>query len=136
MTRSTVAAAGVLALVLLAGCAGKPSTTVATAATSAAASWASPGYTEMGDVAYRWTSTLACKSYQDGCFGITVITQNGCPNGVYIELAVMDTSGAVVGKANQITAGLAETDVAQETLSPPEGVTKGSKARVSKLNCL
>lgn len=111
--------------------------TAAPTTTATAADWAPSGYTAFGDVAYRWTqSGITCKSFQDGCFGVTVATQNGCPGGVYIELAIVDANGAVVGKANEITAGLSKADVAQAVLSPPGGAPEGAKARVSQLNCL
>lgn len=123
-----------VAVLALAGCSAKGSTTTKPAT---AAPWAPTGYTEYGDVAYRWTSSgFACKSYQDNCFGVTVVARDGCPDGVYIELAVLDANGAVVDKANEITAGITNKDVAQAVLSPPGGAPKNAKARVTKLNCL
>lgn len=104
------------------------------------ATWTPPaGMTAYGSgLAYAWTplADVDCKSYQDGCYGITVATQNGCPNGIYIELAITDESGAVVDKANDITAGLGKGATAKAVLSPPGGSPTGAKGRLAKLNCL
>lgn len=101
-------------------------------------SWPPADMDDAGDVAWRWTqaSEVSCKSYQDGCYGITVAAKYGCPSGVYIELAIIDTSGAAVDRANEITAGLGQGDVAKAVLSPPGGSPSGAKAKVTKLNCL
>ena len=91
----------------------------------------------VGDLAWQWTpkGQFQCASYQDGCFGVTVATRDGCPHGIYVEVAVVE-GGVTVDKANEITAGLGPGDVAKVTLSPPTGVTKGQQAKVSDLNCL
>ena len=90
-----------------------------------------------GTLAWQWTpkADVRCKSYQEGCYGITVATRDGCPDGIYIELAVTK-NGIVVDKANEITAGLGPGGVANAVLSPPTGVPTGAQAQVSKLQCL
>lgn len=88
-------------------------------------------------VAWEYTdkADFKCKSYQDGCYGITVVSRDGCPSGVYIELAIM-SGGAAVGKANDITAGLPPGGKAIAVLSPPGGVPKAATGKLAKLNCL
>lgn len=128
------------AALALAGCSGgqtvAPSTTVAPT-TTADTSWAPIGMVHVGDLAWQWTpkGQYQCASYQDGCFGVTVATRDGCPHGIYVEVAVVE-GGVTVDKANEVTAGLGPGDVAKVTLSPPTGVTKGQQAKVSNLNCL
>jgi hypothetical protein len=133
---------GIAALVIigagvaLAGC-GKAATG-SSAATTSAAAWAPADYFEVGDVAFKFMEPgdFDCKSYQDDCFGISVVSQNRCPNGIYIEVAVTDPSGTIVGKANEITAATNSSDVVKAVLAQPGGSPTGSRAKISKLNCL
>ena len=90
-------------------------------------------------LAWHWTPTggFKCKSYQDsGCWGITITTQSPCPNGVYIEIAILNEAGTTIDKANDITASLAPGEIAQSVLAPPSATPNGAKARLSQLNCL
>lgn len=109
-----------------------------TSATSAP-DWPPTGFKAASeDLAWQWTprGTVECKSYQDGCYGITVASLSGCPSGVYAEVAVVDTAGTVIDKANDITAGLSAGDRVKITLSPPGGVPSGARAKLTQLNCL
>lgn len=143
-TRGVRIAAAIAATALaLTACSGQatpqPTPSSASAASSSGAVWPPSNMTGFGpNLAWRWTEkgTFRCESYQDGCFGVTVMTLNGCPDGVYIEVGVIDASGAVVDKANEITAGLAPVGIARATLSPPGGVGAGAQARLTKLSCL
>lgn len=129
------------AVLALAGCAsGGTAAPTPTAAptTKADTSWAPIGMKHVGSLAWTWTpaAEFDCKSYQDGCFGVTVATRDGCPGGIYIEVAVLDSSGAVVDKANEITAGLGPGDVAKAVLAPAGTVASNAQAKLADLNCL
>lgn len=136
------AAAGFAALAL-AGCTAQGSAAPASSASAstgtiqADTSWAPIGMKHVGSLAWTWTpaAEFNCKSYQDGCFGITVATRDGCPGGIYIEVQVIE-DGAVVDKANEITAGLGPGDVAKVVLSPPGGAAADAQAKLADLNCL
>lgn len=127
-----------LTALALTACGANTTTTPPT--TSAAAAWAPAGMTAYGaGLAWEWTpqTQVTCKTYQDGsCYGVTVATQFGCSDGVYVELSIIDSSGASVGRANDITAGLTTGGKAKVALDMPGGAPKGAKARLSKLNCL
>lgn len=123
----------------MAGC-GSASVATPTSTTTAATApnWPPAGMNAGADgVAWEWTAhdEFKCKSYQDGCYGITVVSRDGCPSGVYIELAIM-SDGVAVGKANEITAGLAPGGKAQAVLSPPGGAPSTATGKLTKLNCL
>jgi len=133
-----IAATATLAL-LLAGCANRSDPTFPTTISTqtSAPSWVLPGWTQVGDLAWKWTDADQgdCKSYQDGCFGITVMSKDGCPGGIYIEVAVLE-GGVVVDRANEITAGLDPRQQARAVLSPPGGTQAGAKAKLTDLSCL
>lgn len=134
--RALVAAA---ALFVLAGCGVNGRTPAPTTSATLEPLWAPAGMTAYGaGLAWEWTPTalVDCKVYQDGCYGITVATQYGCPNGIFIEVSILDASGASIDKANDITAGLSAEGTAKSVLSPPGGAPKGAKAKLTRLNCL
>lgn len=133
-----------LALICLAGCAsgGTVATTppTITTPTTQDADWPPVGMTAWDQsIAFKWTpiAEVKCKSFQDGgCYGITITSKYACPSGIYVEVAIVDASGASIDKANDITAAGLAGGTVKTVLSPPGGAPSGAKARVSKLNCL
>lgn len=155
-----------LTLLLLAGCSARPATSpnVPVTVTTTAApvttttevgmvgeqstvhaadvpgAWIPEGMEDAGDgLAFAWkkdATSADCKSYQEGCFVAMVASESGCPGGIYIAASIKDRDGIVVGKANDITAGLGAGDVAKVPLEMPGGHPQGAKASISELNCL
>lgn len=143
-TRGVRIAAAIAATALaLTACGGKtqpaPTTSSPTTATTTKAAWPPIGMTGYGtELAWQWVGKnepFDCEDYQEGCFGITVIALNGCPNGVYVEIGVV-SGGAVVDKANEITPALGPRRTARVALSPPGGVKTGEQAQLSRMSCL
>ena len=145
--RTWIIAAAAVALATT-GCGGTTGTTASvpevadvTVASTAAAAPENPfppGYVEAEPgLGFRWASNFGtkfeCPSYAESCFGAELYSVNGCPSGVYIELALVDAAGSVIGKANEITAGLAPGDHAVVAIST---TTKAPQAKVSQINCM
>ena len=127
----------VLASLTLGGCG--TSSISEDAAVPAAESLMPAGFKEVEiGVGYRWASDFgtpfSCKSYDKSCWGVEIYTVYGCPRGVYIELALLDANGAVAGKTNEITAGLAPGDRAVAAIGTMESGLK--QARISQINCM
>jgi hypothetical protein len=133
-----VLALGGVALAL-AGCSGgSASSYVPTTQAAAAKSDMPPGFQELEfGVGFRWADNFGteyeCASYAESCFGVELYSVYGCPSGVYIELALLNETGAVVGRANEITAGLAPGDHAVVGVV---STTEAPKAKVSQINCM
>lgn len=108
-------------------------TTVAKVPT--AASWHPADMKERDDLAWKWShNEVKCESFYAGCWGITIVTQYGCPSGVYVELGILDSSGAIVGKANTITAGLGPGDTAKAAIGTTDDSAR--QAKLTQLQCM
>jgi hypothetical protein len=67
-------------------------------------SWIPKGfsaYSQDQNIAWRWlkNSEFEC-SYGDSCWGLMVISKQGCPNGLYAELSLLDKNRVQVGYTN------------------------------------
>jgi hypothetical protein len=98
-----------------------------------AAAWAPADYTISPDpkVAYRWLSSVTCTL--DSCWGIEAIARDGCPNSLYVELSITDSSGAAVGYTNDVAGAVAPGQHAKMTFENTE--ERGKNATVSKVSC-
>jgi hypothetical protein len=64
---------------------------------AANSAWYPKGWFEWGDgsVAFKWTDGV-CDTYGDSvCWTMRVISQNGCPDGLYVEINIEDASRTV-----------------------------------------
>ena len=76
---------------------------------SADYSWVPSGFNFYGDdVAWRWAkkSEFMCK-IGDSCWGMFVVTKNGCPTSLYAEINIFDSAGTQVGYTNEVLRSLA-----------------------------
>lgn len=111
------------------------STTGAPAAAPAA--WTPPsGFTLTTDptVAYRWLKAgeFHCV-VADSCWGMNVVSRDGCPHSLYVELSVLNNAGTVVGYTNDVAGVLGPGQQAQLVF---ESVDDGAaKASVTKVSC-
>jgi hypothetical protein len=71
--------------------------------------WIPAGYNSYsGDdnVAWKWTDAVGggydCE-YGDACWAMFVITRDGCPNGLYAELAIFDKNDVQIDYTNDLT---------------------------------
>jgi hypothetical protein len=83
-------------------------------------------------ISYWWSATQPC----DGttCFAMTIRAEaQPCPNGVYVEINLLDANGTVVGYSNDIVGALAVGQEARvEFTATEEGVTS---AVVNQMSC-
>jgi hypothetical protein len=63
------------------------------------------GYPSDDNVAWRWgTKSETNCSYSSGaCWSAMVITRDGCPSGIYAEIAILDKSGVQIDYTNDTT---------------------------------
>jgi hypothetical protein len=102
-------------------------------AKAANAPWYPVGYNEWtGDnnIAWRWTDR-SCSYYVDYCWHVQVITNTGCPDGVYAEINIKDSAGNVIDYTNDSVPSLPAGSTAVLELSTSRSAT-GS---LVTLNC-
>ena len=63
------------------------------------------GYPSDDNIAWRWaTSKETNCSYSSGsCWAALVVTRDGCPSGIYAEIAILDSSGVQIDYTNDTT---------------------------------
>lgn len=112
---------------------GSPSTPT-TADTTA---WVPAGFTAVApDVAMKWkqAADLDC-SYYDTCAGIEVVSRQGCPSGVYVEMARVDSAGVLGEKSNQIGPAMGAGERAVLVVGWL-GDEPGGKVKVTQISCM
>lgn len=97
------------------------------------------GYNDAGDgIGVRWAtetekSSKPCPSYATSCFIIAVVSNSSCSNGIYIELALKDAAGTIVGMANEITPAMGGGD---KGLFAVTAGTPAERASLAKITCM
>ena len=63
------------------------------------------GYPSDDNIAWRWATTKETNcSYSSGsCWAAMVITRDGCPSGIYAEIAILDKAGVQIDYTNDTT---------------------------------
>lgn len=63
------------------------------------------GYPDNDNVAWRWGtgSETNCTYSTGACWSVVLITRDGCPSGMYAELAILDSSGVQIDFTNDST---------------------------------
>jgi hypothetical protein len=78
-----------------------------------ASTWPPRGYTHIGDnVAFAWIRNNGCGYGTGECWGIHVVTRDGCPNGLYAEANIVNGS-EVVDYTNDTLGSLSPGQVAK-----------------------
>lgn len=97
------------------------------------------GFRHAGNgVLIRWATETEKKSARSNCvsglscFMVTVEMNGSCPGGIYIELKLKDSSGNIVGRANEITPAMREGDRGVFAIT---GATKAPKAAFGEVTC-
>lgn len=102
------------------------------------AAWWPPGFTVWSadsSVAYQWLTqgTFAC-TYSSGiCWGMTIVTRDGCPTSLYAEVSLADASGTAIGYTNDVAGAVSAGQRAQIIFDTFE--TTARTARISKISC-
>lgn len=97
------------------------------------------GFAYVGDgVAVRWANAAEkaeskCPSYAESCYYATIRTNVACSDGIYIELKLKNSSGTVIGKANEITPGMRAND---KGVFPIATTVKAPKAAMADVRCM
>ncbi len=99
------------------------------------AAWAPSGYQVVSadpNVAWKWNAQPACPA-GGSCWGMTVIAHAGCPSSLYVEMSVLDGTGAAIGLTNAVTSALTPGQRAILNFSSYE--TNGKSATPTKFSC-
>ena len=93
------------------------------------------GYPSDDNVAWRWASNSETNcSYESGaCWSALVVTRDGCPNGIYAEIAILDKSGVQIDYTNDTTTRVlpnAKVKLTFDTFNE-----EADKAQISEINC-
>lgn len=98
--------------------------------------WYPEGYSEWASdttLAWKWYKGASCSSSFWSCWHIKVITQSGCPSGLYGEINIMDGGGTVIDYTNDLIGGTSPGDtVLLEFTSYNDYAETG---RLTELNC-
>jgi hypothetical protein len=97
--------------------------------------WYPKGWFEWddGSVAYKWTHG-ACDSYgASGCWTMRVISQNGCPDGLYVEINIENASGTVIDYSNDSLGSLSSGQQAALEFVTYEGAA--DTAQLTDVSC-
>lgn len=86
------------------------------------------------NIAWRWLepNEFNCK-YGDSCWGMVIISKDGCPSSLYAELSILDEAGTQVGYTNETMSSalpLQKSKLIFETYEE-----SANSARISKISC-
>ena len=86
------------------------------------------------NIAWRWLgpNEFSCK-YGDACWGMMIVTKNGCSSNLYAELSLLDKAGIQVGYTNETMSSalpLQKSKLIFETFEET-----AESARVAKISC-
>lgn len=89
---------------------------------------------EDSNVAYRWLkgSEFTC-DYGDACWGMMVISKTGCPNGLYVELSLLDSNDVQVGYTNESLSSALPLQKSKLVFNAYE--ESAETGRISKISC-
>jgi hypothetical protein len=72
-------------------------------------------------------------TYAPSCFGVEVVSNTYCPDGLFIELALLDDQLTIIGKGNEITAAMSPGDHLKVAVV---GAVDAPKAKITQVDCL
>ena len=109
-------------------------------ATQRPVAWWPEGYNEWlldQNVAWRWQATSEFRCTYSGidgrCFGIEVVTRDGCPDSLYVELSLIDANGAAIGFTNDTAGAILPGQHAKLVLDTFE--MSAVQGRVTQITC-
>jgi hypothetical protein len=100
---------------------------------AASAPWYPDGYFVATEgVAWKWTTAGSCRYSSFGCWHMDVISQNGCPSGLYAAVNIVDSNGTVVGYTNDSLPGLGAMQKARLEF---DNTTDYNQAQFQEIKC-
>ncbi len=97
-------------------------------------SWVPAGYNAWPDdsnVAWKWASKNNCDNY--GCLTVEIISQNGCPSGLYAALNWLDSNDSVVSYDNSSLPSLLPMQTAKLRFDDVQDL--GKSGQMAEINC-
>lgn len=99
--------------------------------------WTPPSGFRLSDdphVAYRFLASTGSCSYYDSCVNIEVVSDTGCPSGVYVEASLV-SDGTLTDRTNEIGPAISPNEKARLQLGwlNPVG---GPDVKITKVNCM
>jgi hypothetical protein len=91
-------------------------------------------WSQDANVAYKWLdeNEYSCQG-GDYCWGLMVVTQNGCSNNLYVELSILDKNDVQIGYTNDTVSSalpLQKSKLVFDTY-----LEDSDTARISKISC-
>ena len=102
---------------------------------AASVPWYPEGYYEWADdsnVAWKWVDVYDC-SYADWCWKAKIISANGCSDGLYAEINILDGADNVVDYTNDTVSSLGPMDTALLEFGTFNSVH--AAGQMSKISC-
>lgn len=93
------------------------------------------GYPDDDNVAWRWgtRSETNCSYSSGSCWSVMLITRDGCPSGMYAELAIFDGSGVQIDYTNDSTTRVSPNTKVKLTFDTFN--EQADTARLSEVSC-
>jgi hypothetical protein len=93
------------------------------------------GLSENDNVAWRWgTSSETNCTYSSGsCWSVMIITRDGCPSGIYAELAILDRSEVQIDYTNDSTTSVPPNTKVKLTFDTFN--EEADTARIGEISC-
>lgn len=90
-------------------------------------------WTDDSNIAWRWLDSKEYTCSGDGCWGIMVISKNGCQNGLYAEISILDKNDVQVGFTNDSLSSALPMQKSKLIFDTFE--KSAHSARISKIHC-
>lgn len=99
--------------------------------------WVPVGFTKASmdeTIAYRWMdgAEYDCEIL-DRCWGMELVSKDGCPGGMYVELTTLAADGAAVGFTNDTVGSIVAGGKARMVFDNTDD--SASKARLADVSC-
>lgn len=101
-------------------------------------SWIPKGYSLYSDdasVAWRWgtSSETKCSYSSSSCWSMMVVARDGCPTGMYAEIAILDKSGTQIDFTNNTATTVLPNSKVKLTFDTFN--EDAQSARLAQINC-
>lgn len=93
------------------------------------------GLSENDNVAWRWgtSSETNCTYSSSSCWSVMIITRDGCPSGIYAELAILDRSDVQIDYTNDSTTSVPPNTKVKLTFDTFN--EEADTARIGEITC-